>query len=150
MESKEQLLQIAEVEITYKKKKKGTVKITKSEDIEKALRIIWADDMNLRERFYAVFLNRQNNIIAIQEISAGGTTSCIVDAKFIFASAVKLMAESIILAHNHPSGERKQSQQDIQVTQRIKEICKLFDMSLLDHIIMTEDNYLSFADEGLI
>jgi DNA repair protein RadC len=60
------------------------------------------------------------------------------------------MAEGIIISHNHPSGNTKPSEQDIQITKKIKDICKLFDMSLLDHLILTDETYLSMADEGLM
>lgn len=145
-----ELLQIAEVQLTYKNKRKGTVNITQSQNAYNVFKSIWADDIELRERFYVMFLNRRNNIIAVQEISAGSTTGCVVDAKFIFATAVKVMAEGIILSHNHPSGNTKPSEPDIQITKKIKEICKLFDMSLLDHLILTDETYLSMADEGLM
>ena len=145
-----ELLQIAEVELTYKNKRKGTVKVDQSKNAYNVFKSIWADDIELRERFYCMFLNRANNIITVQEISAGSTTGCIVDAKFIFATAVKIMAEGIIISHNHPSGNTKPSEHDIQITKKIKDICKLFDMKLLDHLILTDETYLSMADDGLM
>jgi len=106
-------------------------------------------DLN-REEFWILLLNRNNRVITRKRISEGGVSGTVVDLKFIFKSAIEELASSIVLCHNHPSGSTKPSDPDIQITKKIKEAAKLLDMSILDHIIIGEKSYFSFADEGMI
>lgn len=147
-ESKESLTQVAEIEIKYKTKKKGVTSITKSTDAGETFRRVWEDDMEVRERFYVMYLNRRNNVMGVQQISSGGVDGTVVDTKLIFSAALKMLASGIILAHNHPSETLVPSQQDILVTNKVKEGAKLLDMNLLDHLILTTEGIYSFADEG--
>lgn len=102
------------------------------------------------ERFGAIFLDRSNKVISIAEISQGGVSATVVDAKILFLNAIKNLASGIILFHNHPSGNRRPSQQDIALTKKLVEGSKLIDMEIIDHLIYTGDNldYYSFRDEG--
>lgn len=102
------------------------------------------------EEFWVLYLNRANEIIDKEAVSRGGTTGTVIDNKIILKSGIEKLANGIILAHNHPSGNIKPSQNDIQVTNKIKEAAKLIDISVLDHIIIGNNNYFSFADEGII
>jgi DNA repair protein RadC len=102
------------------------------------------------EEFWLLFLNRANKVIAKEQLSKGGVAGTIVDAKLVFKRALELQASGIILAHNHPSGNLRPSQQDIDITRQLKEGAKLLDMAILDHLIIAENQYYSFADEGLI
>ncbi len=102
------------------------------------------------EEFWLIFLNRANKVIKKQAISKGGVAGTVVDAKMIFKPAVENLASSVILCHNHPSGNRTPSQEDIALTRKIKEAGKLLDISVHDHIIIANDNYYSFADEGFL
>lgn len=95
-------------------------------------------------------MNRSNNTIGYAKISQGGVAGTVVDVKIIAKYAIDTLASSVILAHNHPSGNTQPSRADKDITQKIKDSLKLFDISVLDHIILTEDEYFSFADEGLI
>jgi DNA repair protein RadC len=104
----------------------------------------------LREEFYILLLNRANRIYGYYLLSQGGTSGTVVDPKLIFSIALKCNAHGIILAHNHPSGNTKPSEADIQITKKVKEGGKLLEIDVLDHIILTSDSYLSFADEGLM
>jgi len=97
-----------------------------------------------------LLLNRANKCLGIFTVSQGGTTSTEVDAKLIFATALKCNAINIILAHNYPSGNLSPSGADTQLTKKLKEGGKLLNIDVLDHIIITEDGYYSFADEGKI
>jgi DNA repair protein RadC len=102
------------------------------------------------EEFYIILLKRNNTIIKQSMISTGGVSGTQVDPKLIFKIAVEELAPSIILCHNHPSGNKRPSDGDISITNKIKEAGKMLDISVLDHIIFTNDGYYSFADEGIL
>lgn len=102
------------------------------------------------EEFWVAYLNRSNKLIERIRISQGGISGTITDVRLIMRKALEVYATSIILCHNHPSGNLTPSEQDKQITQKIKESAKLFDISLLDHIVVGLGNYFSFADEGLL
>ena len=105
---------------------------------------------HLHEVFGIVFLNQANKVKHYEIISEGGITGTVVDPRIIFKKALAEDAVSIILFHNHPSGNLKPSRADIDLTEKIMHGGKLFDIRVLDHIIVSEDGYFSFADEGLI
>jgi len=103
------------------------------------------------EEFYVVFLNQGHRVLGIEGISRGGMTATVVDPRVIFRKALELNGTSrLILAHNHPSGNLQPSEADRQLTQRILESGKLLEIKLLDHLIVAENRYYSFADEGLL
>jgi DNA repair protein RadC len=95
-------------------------------------------------------MTRSNTIIKAECVSKGGVSGTVVDVRLILKPAIECLASSIILAHNHPSGNLKPSQEDIYLTKKIKEASKLIDISLQDHLIIGEQAYLSFADEGIL
>jgi DNA repair protein RadC len=102
------------------------------------------------EEFWILLLNRANQVIKKELISRGGVAGTVVDSKIIFKSAVEHLASGIVLCHNHPSGNLHPSQEDIQLTKKIKEAGRLLDILILDHIIVTDSAYYSFADEGAL
>ena len=102
------------------------------------------------EEFWALFLNRSNKIIDKFKISQGGVTETIVDGKLIYKEAVSHLASYVVLCHNHPSGSHTPSPQDNAITQHIKKGLEAIDIRLLDHVILTDGKYYSFADEGRI
>lgn len=102
------------------------------------------------EEFWILLLNRSNSVIKKECISRGGVAGTVVDTKIIMKLALENLASSIMLFHNHPSGNLKPSDADIKITKNIKEAGKLMDVQLLDHIIMTDSNYYSFNDEGIM
>ncbi len=102
------------------------------------------------EVFAVLFLNRANRIRHFEIISSGGMTGTVADPRIILKKALDEEAVSIILCHNHPSGNLKPSKADEEITQKIHHAAKFFDIHLLDHIIVSTDAYFSFADEGLI
>ncbi|CAN5879875.1 DNA repair protein RadC [soil metagenome] len=125
-----------------------SMKITSSAD---AYRIIRPELDDLQhEEFYIMLLNRSNVVTRKEQVSRGGMNSTVVDPKIIFKIAVTNGASGIVLAHNHPSGAVKPSEQDIRLTKKLKEVAELLDMGLLDHIIVGANTYFSFADEGLV
>ncbi len=102
------------------------------------------------EEFWVLYLSRSNEVIKKEMLSIGGVAGTVVDSKIIFKRALELLASGIILAHNHPSGNQTPSSQDTKLTKRIEEGAKLLDINLLDHLIITDTSYYSFADNGLI
>ncbi len=102
------------------------------------------------EEFWIVILNRANRIIGKQLIGRGGVSQTTADVKVIFKKSIDKLASAIILVHNHPSGNLKPSSSDLNLTKKVVEGANLLDLKVLDHLIIGDGNYLSFADEGLI
>ncbi len=102
------------------------------------------------EEFWVLFLDRRNAVIKKSNVSKGGVSGTVADAKIIFKEAIQLLASAVILCHNHPSGNLKPSDADIQLTKKMKEIGNMMDVPVLDHLIVTDKSYYSFADEGLM
>ncbi|MGL2988206.1 RadC family protein [Flavobacterium sp. RSSA_27] len=102
------------------------------------------------EEFWVVYLNNANKIIFKAQLSKGGITGTVVDVRLVFKIALEQNAVAIILSHNHPSGKLQASEADIQVTKKIKNAGLQLDIPVLDHIIVTEHSYFSFADEGIL
>lgn len=145
--------QVTEIQISYKSgvRVSERPKITCSEDAYQILKQNWnPDTIELREEFKILLLNRANNVLGWVDISSGGVSGTVADPKLIFSVALKANACGIILAHNHPSGNLKPSEADISLTTKLKQCGILLEISVLDHLIITEDSYFSFADEGMI
>ena len=106
-------------------------------------------DLNTEE-FWIILMNRANKVIKKIRISSGGISGTVADSRVIFKAAIDNLASAIILAHNHPSGNLKPSQADINLTKKIKNSGNILDIPVLDHIIIAENSYFSFADEGLL
>lgn len=102
------------------------------------------------EEFYILLCNRANKVIHIQSIGRGGVSSVLVDVRIIIKFALEHLASSILLCHNHPSGDLKPSREDIRITQKLKEAASLFDITVSDHLIIGDMAYFSFADEGMM
>jgi DNA repair protein RadC len=102
------------------------------------------------EEFWILLLNRANRVLGRIRVSQGGITGTVIDARIILKHAIERLACSIILCHNHPSGNLKPSDADITITSKIRESCKHMDIQVLDHIIIADNSYFSFSDEGLI
>lgn len=126
--------------------------IRSSQDAETIFRRRWQiGTMSMYESSYILFLNRANKVKGINLLSVGGMSGTVVDAKQIFARALATMSASVILAHNHPSGNLQPSGADISLTKKLVEAGKVMDLPLLDHLILSPyDGYYSFADEGRI
>jgi DNA repair protein RadC len=123
-------------------------KITSSKDVANVMQPIIGDLEH--EEFWVLFLNNSNKVVAKSQISKGGLTATIVDIRLVFKRALELASVGIIVCHNHPSGKLKPSNADNQLTQKIKEAGVTLDIKLLDHLIITEKAYFSFADEGIL
>jgi DNA repair protein RadC len=104
----------------------------------------------IHEEFFALYLNRGNCVIQKKRLSVGGTAGTVVDGKILYKTAIELNAAAIILAHNHPSGRLKPSESDIKITKNLVEFGKFIEIDILDHLIITDAGYYSFADEGIL
>ncbi|WP_430819546.1 RadC family protein [Carboxylicivirga caseinilyticus] len=122
------------------------IKITQSKDVVDIFQPILGDLPH--EEFWILLLNRSNRVITRYKISQGGVAGTVIDIKIILKSAIDHLASSIILCHNHPSGNIQPSDMDRQITKKMKEAGKIMDIPVLDHLIITESAYYSFADEG--
>jgi len=144
---------VNEVELVYKTKVRASERprILKSKDIFDCWRSIWNPlTIEIHEEFKILLLNQGNRILGVFHASIGGISGTVADPRLIMLAALKANAVSIILAHNHPSGELTPSKADKELTQKIIGAGRLLDIRVLDHIILTTESYLSFADEGLL
>jgi len=148
-----ELTMVAEVELVYRNKvlPSDRPKVTRSKDAYDCFIATWNfDKIEYIEQFKVMLLNRSGRVLGIIEMSSGGVSGTVVDLKVIFAAALKGNACSIILAHNHPSGDLTPSQQDIEMTRRVKRAGEILDISVNDHLIITAVGYYCFADQGLM
>jgi DNA repair protein RadC len=123
-------------------------KITSSKD---AFDLLKGDMMDLpNEEFWVLLVNRANRVIKKKRVSEGGVAGTVADPKIIYKMALEELATGLIVAHNHPSGNLQASQSDLDLTKKLKEAGKFLEIQLLDHIIIANQKYLSFADEGMI
>jgi DNA repair protein RadC len=122
--------------------------VTSSESIAGFLQARFQDLSH--EVFAVVFLNQSNRIIHFEIVSSGGITGTVADPRLILKKALEEEAVSLILCHNHPSGSLKPSRADEELTIKLREAARFFDIKVLDHLIVSTDGYFSFADEGLI
>lgn len=145
---------VDEVKLRYKTKTKASdrIKINNSRKAYDTLLLHWdTETIELQEEFKILLLNRSHAVLGIADISVGGITGTVIDIRKILQLALKSNCTSIILAHNHPSGNTQPSEADINVTKRIKNAGAIMDINILDHIVVCKDNsFYSFADEGII
>ena len=145
---------VNEIQISYKEKHTTSKSspIKNSEDMAKLLFEHWnKNTIELHESFKVILLNNSNKVKGIYELSTGGITATIVDLRILFAVILKSLSVGIIISHNHPSNKLKPSEADKQLTEKIKKAAKFFDITVLDHLIITPNGeYYSFADNGLI
>ena len=142
---------LAEIKISYSTKvpAKDRPSVSCSRDAEKLFRLIFTD-IEYRESFYILLLNRANRVLGFKKVSEGGITGTITDVRMVLQAALKASACAFICAHNHPSGNLKPSEADLKITKKIKEAASIMDIAVLDHLILSEESYFSFADENLM
>ena len=124
------------------------VKINSSEDAYRHIAPVLIDLSH--EEFWLLFLDRSHKVLCKERISKGGVSGTVVDAKIIFNRALKHLASSLILCHNHPSGNLNPSQADIEVTRKLKKAGMTLDIAVVDHLIVADKSYFSFADEAML
>ena len=147
------LFEVSEIQLIYKSKIKVSErpKINKSKEAFEVLKEHWNLELiDFLEQFSVILLNRANRVLGVIDISLGGMSGTVADPKVIFAAAIKSACSSIILAHNHPSGNLSPSSADISLTRKIKAGGELLDIAVSDHLIISRESYYSFADEGLM
>ena len=143
--------QVSEIQVSYTPNLLVDMSVKNSKKSFELMLNEWEQEtLQMQEEVKIILLNRSNKVLGIYSLAKGGLTSCIVDVRIILSIALKTLATGIILFHNHPSGNLKPSKADLDITKKLKNSCDLLDISLLDHLIITKDNYFSFADEGLI
>ena len=144
---------VAEVQVSYKPDYKASErpKISSSKQAYDLLMQQWdLGKIEFLEQSKMILLNRQNRVLGLVDISTGGVGGTILDPKIIFSIALKANTSSIILCHNHPSGNIQPSQSDVKLTNQLKEGGKLLEILVWDHLIITNENYYSFADDGMM
>ena len=144
-------MKVSEVELIYKKKEStaNAKKIDTSKVAFDILISLWdKNKIDYVEHFYALYLNRANKVIGSILLSTGGCVGTIVDVKLLIQGALLSNAQAIVIAHNHPSGSLIPSNSDLDITSRIKTACNYFEITLLDHLIIADNQYYSFKDEG--
>lgn len=125
-------------------------RVTGSDSAHKIARSFWDESLGIYESFNLICLSKANCPIAWVEISKGGVDATVADLRLIFSHALLCLASGIIVFHNHPSGNLTPSQADINLTELIKKAGEILNIKLLDHLILSETGYYSFADEGMI
>lgn len=141
------------IEYSLKAKRSKKFQQTKVNSQELAVNYIrqfYGDDILIYESFFILLTDRNANAIGYAKISQGGICGTIVDPRIILKYVIDTFASGVILAHNHPSGNTQPSESDIQVTERIKEVLKLINVDILDHLILTETSHFSFASEDML
>lgn len=140
---------ISEISVSYRSSKIACKPIGSSHDAFEILKQHWnKNTIELFEEFKIILLNRANNVLGIYQVSSGGVSGTVADAKLIFSVALKTMASAIILAHNHPSGKLIPSEADKKLTKSLVKAGEVLQINVLDHIILTTSGYYSLADHA--
>ncbi len=145
-----QLLKLRELSIGYTPKETPLPQIRNSSDAYRLLKDLFdPNSLGLNEQFVVLFTNRANRVIGGLKAFKGGISGTVVDHRIIFATALKVLASGIVIAHNHPSGNLDASEEDLKLTKKIKEAGELLDIRLIDHLILgIQDDYSSFMEKG--
>lgn len=151
--SLQSLFKVSEVEITYRNQTpiQDRICITQSTMAYQILRQTWDENkIELLEQFKILLIDRNSHCLGISEIATGGMSACVVDPRVVFAIALKTKASGLILAHNHPSGNLKPSEADLSLTSKFMKAGNLLDIAVMDHLIITTQDYYSFNDNGIM
>lgn len=142
---------VAALELGRRRKSDSEEEVVKITSSKSAFLLLQPKLQDLpHEEFWVLLLSRSNKVMDIQMVSRGGVSGTVADVKIIMKLAIERLASGIILSHNHPSGNLKPSQADLNLTQKVKEASKFMDVALLDHLILADNAYYSFADEGVL
>ena len=142
---------LAEIEVSYSHRvpAKDRLSLCSSDAVQNACRWFWPD-FDRVEYFYILLLDRSNKLLGFHQLSKGGITGTVVDVRVILGIALKTNACNLICAHNHPSGNLTPSDNDLKLTHKIKDACRMVDINLLDHVILSSDGCYSMADNGVM
>ena len=143
---------VPELKLRFNKGHKVSLgKITQSSIAADLIRRLYVrGSIELQEAFIVLYLNQQSNVIGYYRHTVGNINMVMVDIRLIMGAALKCAAVGMILSHNHPSGNPKPSEADKTMTRKVEAAAKIFDIQVLDHVIVTKESFYSFADEGLI
>jgi DNA repair protein RadC len=142
---------IAALELGRRRKMSDSLEWPKIKSSKDAYNIIFPLISDIQhEEFWVILLNRSNKVIDKNKISQGGVAGTVIDVKIILKKAIEKLASSVILCHNHPSGNIEPSEADIGITRKLKEAAEVMDIKLLDHIIVADNSYFSFLDEAIL
>jgi DNA repair protein RadC len=145
--------QLAEIQVNYVPfvKPECQPKISSSADAFEVLKAFYPKEtVYVQESFVVLYLNRANRVLGEYRMSMGGISGTLVDIRLLLSVALKSLSSGLILSHNHPSGNLVPSKADEELTNRIKQACNLMELKLLDHLIITDEQYFSFSDAGLV
>jgi DNA repair protein RadC len=145
------LFTVSEVKLAYRTKQKASERQKVSDTIaayQLLLKCFDSDTIELKESFKVLLLNNASKVLGVMNVSDGGMSGTIVDARLIMQSVLLSNATKIIISHNHPSGNLLPSAQDDFITYRVMKACEIMDIELLDHLIITGESYYSYADNG--
>ena len=143
--------EVAELLVSYSPHVVSAQKISNSRETYSLITNYWnLDTIEMLEEVKVILLNKANKVLGIFDLSKGGICSSIIDVKIVLSIALKTLASGIIIIHNHPSGDLSPSKADIDITEKLKSVCKIMDIMLLDHVIISQQDYYSFADDGLL
>lgn len=144
-------MEVAEIKVSYSNTNLERIKVTNSQILFNLILKHWDLDLiEFQEEVKILLLNRANIVLGIYEMSKGGTSGTVVDIKIILGIALKCNASSIVITHNHPSGTLEPSEPDKSITKKLKEACRILDLNLLDHLIVTGQGYYSFSDNLIL
>jgi DNA repair protein RadC len=142
---------VAEIKVSYRPATATRpIIVTSEEAYQELVPFFPTSTIALQERFVAMYLNRGNKVLGVYQLSQGGVAGTVVDVRLLLSVALKTVASGILLCHNHPSGNPTPSDADLELTRKVSEACRLFDIRLIDHLIITQGTYLSFADKALL
>ena len=144
-------MELAEISVSYSTKKNNKIKVINCRDTFELILSNWnLEIIEFQEECKIILINRANLVLGIYELSKGGISGTVVDIRIILSVALKCNASGIILVHNHPSGNLQPSESDRKITRKLKDACNLFEISLIDHFIISRTNFFSFTQDGFI
>lgn len=140
-------MKVREIKVSYNLPNTWKPKVHSSQELYEIVLSKWnTDTIEMQEEVKVILLNRNNVVIGIYELSKGGIAGTVLDIKLVLSVALKCLASSIAIIHNHPSRNLTPSKADYTITSKIKDACNYLDIALLDHLIISKENYYSFAD----
>ncbi len=144
---------LQEIKLTLSKTEEHPVKyetLARSTDAAELFKNLFAEEITMFESVFVIYVNQRNQPIGWRKISQGGISASVVDVRLVLVPALNCLATGFFICHNHPSGNLRPSEEDRRITKQLKEVGAIMSVQLIDHIIITEDSFFSFADEGLI